>query len=116
MTISPSLKSAQTQPVMVAKTTASAWPGSWSRNWAIGVRKTNDQRDHRHREHDRPERADAERVAGARRGLLRRILVVVLLDESSSSSATPKVRIIVPGFESRWMTWVTRPVRKKSSA
>ena len=26
------------------------------------------------------------------------------------------VRIIVPGFESRWMICVTRPVRKKSSA
>ncbi len=116
MTISPSLNRAQTQPVMVAKTTASACPGSWRRNWAIGVRKTNTSAITVTASiivHSVPtpsvKLGRVEASSGAS-------LSSSSSTESSSSSETPKVRIIVPGFESRWMSCVTRPVRKKSSA
>ncbi len=114
MTISASLKIAQTQPVIVAKTTASAWPGSCSRNCAIWVRK----------------RKTSAIVTAARKVVHTTPTPSVYVGSteacsadssspstsSSSSSETPKVRIIVPGLESMWMSCVTRPVRKKRSA
>ena len=97
---------------MVANRTAFAWSGSLSRNSATGVRK-----------------AKASPIATAARNVHQTIPTPSVYvgrvetpssasssSASSSSSETPKVRMIVPGFEARWITWVTIAVRKKSSA
>ena len=54
--------------------------------------------------------------SSAASGLHVRLVPVVPLDVVVIVVGLPKVRIMVPGLESRWMTWVTEPVRKNSSA